>query len=59
MRVIVVGATGNAGTSVLHALAGDPRVDSIVAADPVLDPDELAAVRGARELLTGLGARNP
>jgi UDP-glucose 4-epimerase len=30
MRVIVVGATGNVGTSLLHALAGDPEVDSIV-----------------------------
>src|SRR5215212_999726 len=30
MRVVVAGATGNVGTSVLHALAGDPNVDSIV-----------------------------
>src|SRR4051794_14414496 len=30
MRVVVVGATGNVGTSVLHALASDPNVDSIV-----------------------------
>src|SRR4051794_22459118 len=30
MRVVVVGATGNVGTTVLHALAGDPNVDSIV-----------------------------
>ena len=30
MRVAVVGATGNVGTSVLHALAGDDQVDSIV-----------------------------
>src|SRR3954449_11078418 len=30
MRVVVVGATGNVGTSLLHALAGDPNVDSIV-----------------------------
>jgi len=30
MRVVVVGATGNVGTSVLHALAADERVDSIV-----------------------------
>jgi UDP-glucose 4-epimerase len=29
MRVVVVGATGNVGTSVLHALAGDPAVDAI------------------------------
>src|SRR3954452_10005706 len=30
MKVVVVGATGNVGTSLLHALAGDPDVDSIV-----------------------------
>src|SRR3954454_2733349 len=30
MRVVVVGASGNVGTSLLHALAGDPAVDSIV-----------------------------
>jgi len=30
MRVVVTGATGNVGTSVLEALIGDERVDSIV-----------------------------
>ena len=30
MRVVVTGATGNVGTSVLRALAADPRVDEIV-----------------------------
>jgi nucleoside-diphosphate-sugar epimerase len=30
-RVVVVGATGNVGTSVLHALSSDDRVDEIVA----------------------------
>ncbi len=30
MRVVVVGATGNVGTSVLHALAADTSVESIV-----------------------------
>src|SRR3954449_5145142 len=30
MRVVVVGATGNVGTSVLHSLAREPAVDSIV-----------------------------
>ena len=30
MRVAVVGATGNVGTSVLHALAAEDRVESIV-----------------------------
>jgi UDP-glucose 4-epimerase len=31
MRVVVVGATGNVGTSVLEALEREPRVDQIVA----------------------------
>ncbi|MEO3809869.1 NAD-dependent epimerase/dehydratase family protein [Sphaerisporangium sp. B11E5] len=30
MRVIVVGATGNVGTSVVSALAADPRIESII-----------------------------
>ena len=30
MRVVVVGATGNVGTSLLELLVADPRVDSIV-----------------------------
>jgi UDP-glucose 4-epimerase len=30
MRIVVFGATGNAGTSVLEALRGDPRVEEIV-----------------------------
>ncbi len=30
MRVVVVGATGNVGTSVLRALGGDDRVDELV-----------------------------
>ena len=30
MRIVVTGATGNVGTSVLRALAADSRVDSIV-----------------------------
>src|SRR5919202_2051853 len=29
MRVAVIGASGNIGTSVLHALTGDPEVSSI------------------------------
>lgn len=31
MRVVVIGATGNVGTSVLRALSADPGVDEIVA----------------------------
>src|SRR3954468_9247481 len=30
MRVVVVGASGNVGTSVLHALASDPSIDSVL-----------------------------
>jgi UDP-glucose 4-epimerase len=30
MRVVVVGATGNVGTSLLHALADEPSVDSVL-----------------------------
>ena len=30
MRVAITGATGNVGTSVLAALADEPRVDSIL-----------------------------
>ena len=32
MRVVVIGATGNVGTSVMEALAGEPEVREIVAA---------------------------
>ena len=31
MRVAVIGASGNIGTSVLHALAGDTEVESVLA----------------------------
>ena len=30
MRVVVVGASGNAGTSVLRSLAAEPAVDSVL-----------------------------
>ena len=30
MRVVVVGASGNVGTSVLRSLAGEPGVDSVL-----------------------------
>ena len=42
MRVVVIGASGNVGTSLLHALSADPEVDEIVG---------LARRRPARELL--------
>jgi len=31
MRVVVIGATGNVGTSVMQALSADPRIDDLVA----------------------------
>ena len=31
MRVVVVGATGNVGTSVVRSLAGEPGIDEVVA----------------------------
>jgi uncharacterized protein YbjT (DUF2867 family) len=42
MRVVITGATGNVGTSLLAALAHEPAVEQVVAA--------------ARELRTGIGA---
>jgi UDP-glucose 4-epimerase len=30
MRVVVTGATGNVGTSLLHALTQDPAIEEIV-----------------------------
>jgi UDP-glucose 4-epimerase len=30
VRIVIVGASGNVGTSVLHALAGEPAVDSVL-----------------------------
>lgn len=44
MRVVVLGATGNVGTSVLGSLAADPQVDEIVAVArrPPLRPLERA-----------------
>jgi len=33
MRIVVVGATGNVGTSVVEALADEPAVDSVVGVD--------------------------
>ena len=30
MRVVVVGATGNVGTSVLRSLADEPAVDAVL-----------------------------
>jgi UDP-glucose 4-epimerase len=45
MRVVVVGATGNVGTSVVRALAEDPDVESIVGAARRRPAGETAKVR--------------
>lgn len=45
MRVVIFGATGNVGTSVLEALAEDPQVDEVLA---VARRAPLAALPGAR-----------
>ncbi|MFL5826599.1 MAG: NAD-dependent epimerase/dehydratase family protein [Thermoleophilaceae bacterium] len=40
MRIVVVGATGNVGTSVVRALIPDPQVESIVGVARRLPPDQ-------------------
>jgi nucleoside-diphosphate-sugar epimerase len=48
MRVVVVGATGNVGTSLLDALAGEPQVDSVLGLArrlPVVDLPKVDWVR--------------
>jgi UDP-glucose 4-epimerase len=54
MRIVVTGATGNVGTSVLRALAADPEVSSIVglarrAAAPAFPRTELVTADVARD----------
>jgi nucleoside-diphosphate-sugar epimerase len=49
MRVVVTGATGNVGTSVLHALSADPGVDEVIAVarrDPGRDLEGARFIRG-------------
>ncbi len=48
MRVVVVGATGNAGTSLLKSLAADPQVESVVGVARRLPALELPKVQWAR-----------
>lgn len=59
MRVVVTGATGNVGTSVVRALGGDPRVEEIVGIArrlPDWQPPRTRWVRRdvSRDELTGL-----
>jgi len=51
MRIVVTGATGNVGTSVVAAHADDPRVK-----EAPLDPAAGGPLR-LRELTTGVGRR--
>lgn len=60
MRVVVTGATGNVGTSLLRRLAGDDRVTSIVASarrplPPGLRFQAVHADDALREAITGVG----
>lgn len=48
MRVVVVGATGNVGTSVLEALAEEPQVESVLGLQRRVPELELAKVEWAR-----------
>jgi UDP-glucose 4-epimerase len=48
MRVVVVGATGNVGTSLLDALAGEPAVESVLGVARRLPALELPKVEWAR-----------
>jgi nucleoside-diphosphate-sugar epimerase len=48
VRVVVVGATGNVGTSVLRALADEPAVDSVLGLARRLPQSEFAKVEFAR-----------
>jgi UDP-glucose 4-epimerase len=48
MRVVVVGATGNVGTSLLDALAGEPQVESVLGLARRLPQLELPNVEWAR-----------
>ena len=48
MRVVVVGATGNVGTSLLEALVGEPAVDSVLGLARRLPKLELPKVEWAR-----------
>jgi UDP-glucose 4-epimerase len=59
MRVVVVGATGNVGTSVLHALADEPAVSSVLGIarrlpDMSFPKTEWAAADVSRSPLEGL-----
>lgn len=48
MRVVVIGATGNAGTSLVQLLSEDPRVDSIVGVARRVPSAELGKVQWRR-----------
>src|SRR3954452_10142700 len=58
MRVVVVGATGNVGTSVLHALPPDPAVDAVLGVARRLPSMSFAKTDWAAADITG-GALEP
>ena len=52
MRVVVVGASGNVGTSVLQALAGDSRIESLVGLSRRLPSESFPKVEWRRADVT-------
>jgi hypothetical protein len=55
MKVVVPGASGNAGTAPRRALEDEPGVGSLT---PTLEPGGDGRLR-SREILSGVGARGP
>src|SRR5690349_9119539 len=53
MRVVVVGATGNVGTSLLDALAAEPAVDSVLGVARRAPELEVSKVDWAQADVTG------
>jgi L-alanine-DL-glutamate epimerase-like enolase superfamily enzyme len=52
MRLVVVGATGNVGTSLLEVAAADPEIDSILGIARRLPRDEFAKTTWVRTDIT-------
>ena len=59
MRIVVTGATGNVGTSVLAALAGDPRVEEIVGLARRFPLEQPAHPLGAADVAPAAGRAFP
>ena len=59
MRVVVTGATGNLGTSVLHSLADEPAVDEVVGIARRLPGMRFPKTRFVEADVCDVGGRNP